>query len=88
MRDNRFQHIVDAQPRFGRNIDRAGRIQTDDILNLPAYARAIRRRQIHFIQNRHNLVIDLDCLIDIGERLGLNPLTGVNHKKRTLTRRQ
>ena len=81
LRDNRFEHIVNTQPRFGRNIDRAGRVEPDDILDLPTYARAVRRRQIHLIQHRHDLVIDLDRLIDIGQRLSLDPLAGVNHKK-------
>ena len=77
---DRFQNIVDAKAAFGRNLQRLGGIEADHFFDLFAGALRVRRGQVDLVQYRHDLVVHLDRLIDIGERLGFHPLGRVHNE--------
>ena len=81
--DNGFEDVFDALTGFGRNLHRITGIQADHILDLGADAVRLGCGQIDLVQHRYNLVIIVERLIDIGERLGLDPLAGVDDEERT-----
>ena len=88
LRHNRFQHIANAEAGFGGNIDTVFRIQPDNVFNLGFDALRLGGRQIDLVQHRHNLMVHINRLIDIGQGLRLNPLAGINHQKRAFASRQ
>ena len=45
-------------------------------------------RQVDLVQHRHDLVVVVERLIDIGERLRLDALAGIDDQQRALTGRQ
>ena len=59
-------------------------VDADDILDLLPYALRLGGRQVDLVQDRHDLVIVVDRLIDIGQGLGLHTLAGVHHQDRAL----
>ncbi len=64
------------------------RVETDHVLDLLADALGFGRRQVDFVQNRHDLEIGVDRLIDIREGLRLDPLAGIHHQQRAFAGRQ
>ena len=79
---HRFQHAVDVQPGLGRNRNRVGGIDPDHVLDLLADAFGLRGRQIHLVEQGHDVEPGIDRLIDIGEGLRLHALARVHHQKR------
>ncbi len=45
-------------------------------------------RQVDLVQDRHQLVIVVDCLINVGQRLGFHTLRCVHHQQRTFAGRK
>ena len=41
----------------------------------------VRRRQINLVENRNDLVVVVERLIDIGQRLRLNALARIDHQQ-------
>ena len=41
-------------------------------------------RQVDLVQHRHDLVVVVDGLVDVGQGLGLDALAGVHHQDRAL----
>ena len=82
MGDNGFQHIVNAEARLGRNIDAMLGVETDNIFDLLLHAIRLGGWQVDFIQHWHNLVVDFNGLIDIGQSLRFHALAGIDHQKR------
>src|SRR3546814_3777543 len=58
--------------------------QADDILYLCLHLVDVGRGQVDLVDDRNDLVIVLDRLIDVGERLRLHPLRGVDDEQRAL----
>ena len=85
---DRFEDLVDVQARFGRDADGARRIDADDVLDLLLDALLVGRRQVDLVQDGENFEIVLERLIDVGERLRLDPLGGIDHQHRALAGRQ
>ena len=56
------------------------------ILDLLADAVGLSRGQVDLVQDRDNIVIRIDGLVDIGQRLGLDALGGVHHQQAALNR--
>jgi len=56
-------------------------VDADHILDLLADAFRFGRRQVDLVQNRHDLVVGINRLIHIGQRLRLDPLGGVNNQQ-------
>ena len=58
-----------------------GRIKADDFLNLLLDAFRFRSREIDLVEHCDDLVIVVERLINIGQRLGFNPLGGIHHQQ-------
>ena len=83
-RDDRFQNFGDVQSGLGRNLNGVRCIETDDVLDLLLDLGRLGRRQVHFIEHRHDLVTIVDCLVDVRQCLRLDALTGIDHEERSL----
>ena len=72
--DDRLQHLLTADPGLGRNLDApsASSPMTSSICCLTRSGSAAGRSTL--VQHRNDLVIDVDRLIDVGQRLRLDPL--------------
>src|SRR5262249_263067 len=84
-RDDRFEHVGYALTGLGGDLDRVGRVDTDHIFDLLFDLGWLSRGQVDLVQNRHDLVIVLDRLINVGERLRFHALARVDHQQRALT---
>ena len=86
MGDDGLEGFVDADAGLGADPDGAGSVDADHVLDLLGDAVAIAGRQVDLVQHRHNLVIGVDGLVDIGQRLRLDALGAVDHQKAALPR--
>ena len=59
-------------------------IEPDHVLDLLLDLVGLGRRQVDLVEHRHDLVIVVERLVDIGERLRLDALGGVDHQQRAL----
>ena len=82
--DHRLQQVVDADAGLGRDPDRLGRVDADHVLDLPGDPLGIGRRQVDLVEDRDDLVVGLDRVIGVGERLRLDALAGIDHQQRAL----
>ena len=80
--DDRFEHLVDADPGLGAGQHRIVRRQADDVLDLLPDLVDVGGGQVDLVDHRHDLMVVLDRLIDIGERLRLDALRRVDHQQR------
>ena len=71
---DRFEHVRDAEPGLGRDLERVMGVEPDHVLDLLAHLFRLRRRQVDLVQDRDHLVVVVERLIDIGERLRLDAL--------------
>ena len=46
--------------------------------------RRLGGRQVDLVEDRHDLVVVVERLVDVGQRLGLDALAGVDHQERAL----
>ena len=60
-------------------------VEPDHVLDLLPDLVRLGRRQIDLVEHRHDLVIVVDRLIDIGECLRLDALRGVDHEEGAFT---
>jgi len=81
---DRFQHLRHVLAGLGRDQDGIGGIQPDHVLDLLLDLVGLGGRQVDLVEHRHDLVIVVERLIDIGERLRLDTLAGVDHQERAL----
>ena len=65
-------------------IDGVRGIETDDVLDLLLDRLRLGGRQIDLVEHRHDLVAGIDRVIDVGQRLRLDALGGVDHQQRAL----
>ena len=79
-----LQHALDVQAGLGADLDRVGGIEADHVLDLLLHLLRFGGREVDLVEDGHDLVVGLDGLIDVGERLRLDPLTGIHHQQRTL----
>ncbi len=87
-RDDRFQHILDAEAGLGRNQHGVRRIEADHILDLLLDALGLGRRQIDLVEHRHDLMAGIERMIDIGERLRLDALARIDDEQRAFAGRE
>jgi hypothetical protein len=64
------------------------RVQPDDVLDLLADLFGLGGGQIDLVDDRHDLMIMLDRLIDVGERLRFHALRRIHHQQGALARGQ
>jgi hypothetical protein len=79
-----FQHLVDAEPGLRRDLHRLRGIEPDHLLDLFLDAVGLGRRQVDLVEDGHDLVICVERLVDVGERLRLDALRRVDDEERTL----
>ncbi len=80
--DDRLKHVADALAGLGGNENRARRVEPDHIFDLLTHAFRLSRRQIDLVEDGHDLVVVVERLINVGERLRLDTLAGVDHEQR------
>ena len=82
--DDRLQHVRHSLACLGGDEERVRGIKPDHVLDLLAHPAGLGGRQVDLVEDRNDLVIVVDRLIDIGKRLCLHPLTGIDDEERTL----
>ena len=82
--NDRLQHLADVEAGLGGNQNRIGGIEPDHVLDLLLDLVGFGGGEIDLVENRHDLVIVLDRLVDIGERLRLDALARIDHQQRAL----
>ena len=83
-----FQHALDVEAGLGADHHGVGGIEADHILDLLLDALRLGGRQIDLVEDRDDLVVGVERLIDVGERLRLDALRGIDHQQRTLAGRE
>ena len=83
-RDDGLQHLGNVEPGLGRDQDGVRGVEPDHVLDLLPYLLGLGRRQIDLVEHRHDFVIVLDRLVDVGERLRLDALRRIDHQQRAL----
>ena len=81
---DRFQHFGDVLAGLRRDQNRVGGVEPDHVLDLLLHLVGLGGRQIDLVEHRHDLVVVVDRLVDVGERLRLDALAGVDHQQRAL----
>ena len=84
--DDGLEGLNDPLPRLGGDADGAGGVDADDVLDLFSDAVAIGGGQVDLVEDRYDLVVRVDGMIDVGERLRLDALGAVDHQKRAFDR--
>ncbi len=59
-------------------------VEADHLLDLLLDALGLGGRQVDLVEDRHDLVVGVDRLVDVGERLRLDALRGVDDQERAL----
>jgi len=83
-----FQHLVDAEAGLGRDHHRIRSVDADHVLDLLLDLVRFCRRQVDLVEDGDKLVAGVERVIDVGERLRLDALAGVDHEQRAFTGRQ
>ncbi len=82
--DDRFQHLRHVLPGLRRDQDRVGSIEPDHVLDLLLHLVRLGGGKIDLVEHRHDLVIVVERLIDIGEGLRLDALARIDDQERAL----
>ena len=82
--DDGFQHALDVDAGLGRDRHGLRGVDADHLLDLLLDPVRIGGGQVDLVEDRDDLVVGVDGLIDVGERLGLDALGGVDHQERAL----
>ena len=88
LRDDSFQDVGDADACLRAAFNGVICGKADHLFDLAAHPLRFGSRQVDLVQHGHDLVIRLDRLIDVGQRLRLDTLAGIHHQKRALAGRQ
>ena len=83
-RDDRLQHLGTFEAGLGRDQDGVRGVEADHVLDLLLDLVGLGGRQVDLVEDRHDLVVVVDRLVDVGERLRLDALAGVDHQERAL----
>ena len=63
-------------------------VEADHVLDLLLHALRLGGGQVDLVEDRHDLVVVVDRLVDVGEGLRLDALAGVDHQERAFARRE
>ena len=80
----RLEHVGNAEAGLGADHHRIVGGQADHILDLLLDPLRLGRRQVDLVQHRDDLVMGVDGLIDVGQRLRFDALAGVDHQQTAL----
>jgi hypothetical protein len=86
--DDGLQHVGDADAGLGRDHDGVRGVQPDDVLDLLLDPVGLGGGQVDLVEDRDDLMVVVDGLVDVGEGLRLDPLGGVDHQQAALAGRQ
>ena len=86
--DDRLEHVVDADARFGAGEDGFGCVDADDVLDLVADFLGLGGGEVDLVDDGDDFVVVLDRLVDVGEGLGFDALCGIDHQQGALAGRQ
>ncbi|MCY1171193.1 hypothetical protein D9M73_112970 [compost metagenome] len=84
--DDRFEHFGDADAGLGAGQHGVGGVEADHFLDLGLDLVGVGGGEIDLVDDGHDLMIMLDRLIDVGERLRLDALRGIDHQQRAFAR--
>src|SRR6185369_14909274 len=82
--DDRLQHGLDVLSGLGRNLDGVRSIEPDHVFDLLFDLSRLGGRQVDLVEHRHDFVAGVERVVDVGERLRLDALRGVDHQERAL----
>ena len=82
--DDGLEHVGDAEAGLGRDQHGLAGVDADHLLDLLADALGLGGGQVDLVEDDDDLVVLVDGLVDVGERLRLDALGGVDDQQRTL----
>ena len=71
-------------PGLGAGQDGRGRVEADDLLDLPQDALGVGSRQVDLVDDRDDGQVVLERQVEVGDGLRLDALRGVDHQQRAL----
>jgi hypothetical protein len=80
--DHGVEHVLDADAALGAGQHRLARVETDHFLDLGLDLFRLGGGQVDLVDDGHDLVVVLDRLIDVGQRLRFHALRRVHHQQR------
>ena len=86
--DERVEHGLDALPGLGGDLQRARRVDADDVLDLLPHALWLGGGEVHLVEHGNDLMVVVHRLIGVGKRLCLHALGRVDHQQRAFAGRQ
>ena len=86
--DDRVEHLVDVDPRLGRDADDVGRVAAEQLRHLERRAVRIGRGKVDLVDDRDDLELVLDREVGVRERLRLDPLRRIDDEHGSLARLQ
>ena len=81
-----LEDLLDSDPLLRRARHRLGRVETDDLLDLPADLLHVGGGQVDLVDDRDDLEVVVERLVDVREGLGLDALGRVDDEDRALAR--
>ena len=82
--DDRLENFGDSPALLRADRQRVVGGETDDLVDLLLDRLGIGARQIYLVKDRDDLEVAVHRQVDVGHRLGLDPLAGVHHQQRPL----
>ncbi len=82
--DDGLEHLGHVFAGLGRDLDRVRGVEADHVLDLLLDRFRLGGWQVDLVEHRHDLVAGVDGVVDVGERLRLDALAGVDHQERAL----
>ena len=80
--DDGLEHVGDAEAGLGGDLDGVGGVDADDVLDLLADAVGLGGGEVDLVEDGDDLVAGVDRLVDVGQRLRLDALGGVDDEER------
>jgi hypothetical protein len=82
--DDRLKHKVDIETRLGGDRHGVRGVDADHVLDLLPDPLGLRGGQVNLVEHGDDLMPSVESVIDIRQRLSLDPLARVDHQKRAL----
>ncbi len=82
--DDRLQHALDVEAGLGRDRHGVGGVEADHILDLLLDPLRLGGGQVDLVEDGHDLMVGVERLVDICQRLRLDALAGVDDEQRAL----
>ena len=86
--DDRLQHGLDVLAGLGGDRDGVGGVEADHLLDLLLDAVGVGGRQVDLVEDGQDLEVVVEGLVDVGERLRLHALAGVDDQHGALAGRE